>query len=385
MKIRNLVKTDFNVVSPEVLVGNLEGLLASNAYLVVKDHNRFLGVLSAFQHLQDPNQPVGQCIGSLPEINCDWDTDEVSKIMQRNGLVTVPVFEGNAFLGIVTLQDIVSALTSYSSDLERKLKTLETNREVTIDGLEKEIEEYRQLIKVFTHYKHSIEKILKTKSDLLADVSHEVRNPLQIILSYARQGLTKVDQNKSELIHRYFSRINDAGEKMLILVDDLLDLSALEAGKSQYEFSSGSLSELVEIVLEEYQLILESKQITCSFTKPTCADSVNMDRNRIIQVIRNLISNACKFSPEAGRIRVEISLVTGHLHCSVIDWGIGIPENAFGELFTKYVRSSHQDIQGNGLGLSIAYRIIKDHQGQIFAKPNPEGGTIFTFTLPLSD
>jgi signal transduction histidine kinase len=110
-----------------------------------------------------------------------------------------------------------------------------------------------------------------------------------------------------------------------------------------------------------------------------------MDRNRIIQVIRNLLSNACKFSPEASRIRLEIDRVENQLQCSVIDWGHGIPEGEFGELFTKYTRSSQQDIQGYGLGLSIAYRIIKDHHGQIFAKPNPKGGVIFTFTLPLSD
>lgn len=382
MKIGNLVRTDFEVISPEVAISDLSGLLSENTYLVVKEHNKFKGILSSHQKFLEPHRSAGHYLDFFPEIDFNSTTSEVTKILQTYGLVTAPVFDSNGFVGVILLHDIVKALTDRCSDLEDELDRQEKERGSRIGELKAEIEEYKQLVGIFTKYKHSIEKILETKSNLLADVSHEIRNPLHVILSYAKKGQVNTDKDENKTTYQYFTRIKDSGEKILILVNDLLDLSKLEAGKPNYRFEKVNLFELTELVVEEYQLILESKLITCDIKKPEDDVFARGDCNRIMQVIRNLLSNACKFSPDQSHVRIELYRLHNEAGFSITDWGYGIPKDRVGELFTKYSRSSESEIQGTGLGLSIAYKIVNDHNGRLFVKPNPEGGSIFTFTLP---
>ncbi len=383
MKIENLVRTDFEVISPEVMLSDLDELMVKNSYLAVYDQDVFLGILSTFRIKSLPNQPAKQSLDDCPEIEKDTEFDKAAELMQAQGYTHAKVFDCGRFIGILLFKDLVATLFNQIFHLDLSVENPVHSPHETISTQEKGISEYQELVRSFTHYKQSIEKILKNKSDLLADVSHEIRHPMHIILSYAKQGMQKTDTETNELIKRYFSRIHDVGEKVLLLINDLLDLSKLESGKTRYTFENCDLSELVEVVLEEYQLILESKQITCYFKRPGCDCSTRMDKNRMLQVIRNLVSNACKFSPEKSHIRIEVDIVDHELHFSIIDWGYGIPEEGFDDLFKKYTRISQKNIKGTGLGLSIAHSIINDHKGHIYAKPNPEGGSIFTFTLPM--
>ena len=383
MKIENLVRTDFEVISPEVMLSDLDELLTNNSYLAVYDQDVFLGILSAFRLKSLTDRPAKHSLDDCPEIEIDTKIEKAAKLMQAEGCAHAKVFKGGRFIGMLLFEDLVTSLLNHTSHPHLSSNNPARSQHETILKQEKEITECRELVRSFTQYKQSIEKILKNKSDLLADVSHEIRNPMHIILSYARQGMQKVDTEKDKLINRYFSRIHDAGEKVLLLINDLLDLSKLESGKTRYEFENCDLSELVATVLDEYQLILESKQMTYYFKRPDFECSTKMDKNRMLQVIRNLVSNAYKFSPEESHIRIELDIIDNELHFSIIDWGFGIPEKGFDDLFKKYSRTSKKDIKGTGLGLSIAYNIINDHKGTLYAKPNPEGGSIFTFTLPM--
>ncbi len=386
MKIKNLVRTDFDVISPELKVSQVEHRLTGTRCLVVKKQDVFLGILTSSKAVSAGNSMVADCIDSSPRIDGECDIWEVGKIMSKYQHDTVPVFLEDCFVGIVSQDDILQSLTEYCESLEEGNKRNRNNTSApSIRHLKRENEQYHNLVKTFNRYRESMEKVLKIKSDLLADVSHELRNPLHIILSYAKQGLKRVDNGNDESVFRYFSRIVDSGNKMLLLVNDLLDLSKLEAGKTNYEFSEHQLSKQVEAVLEEFNVLLESKKIEIEFKKPTFPDFVIMDKNRILQVIRNLISNAHKFSPDYSRIKIEITQEENALAVSITDWGCGIPKNKMSKVFKKYeqVKQSETINCGTGLGLSIAQRIVFDHKGKIFATQNPQGGSVFTFTLPL--
>ncbi len=383
MKIENLVRTDFEVISPEVMLSDLDELPINNSYLAVYDQDEFLGTISTLRLIPPPNRSAKQSLDDCPGIEKNTEIERAAEIMQEQQCTYAKIFDQGNFIGILLFKDLVSALLNQTSRPDLPVDDPFDSLHETIQKQTQEITDYRELVRSFSYYKQTIEKILKGKSDLLADVSHEIRNPMHIILSYAKQGMQTINTEKDELIHRYFSRINDAGEKVLLLINDLLDLSKLESGKAQYDFENCDLSELVETVLEEYQLILESKKITHYYKRPEVECSTKMDKNRMLQVIRNLVSNACKFSPEESHIRIELDIIDHDLHFSIIDWGCGIPEESFDNLFEKYTRTSQKDIKGTGLGLSIAFNIINDHNGHIYARPNPEGGSIFTFTLPM--
>jgi signal transduction histidine kinase len=238
----------------------------------------------------------------------------------------------------------------------------------------------------------SAENANRAKSIFLANMSHELRTPLHGILSFSRFGIKKLETAPKEKLAMYFDQINQSGTKLLNLLNDLLDLSKLSAGKMEYNMQRNDISKVIDAVRSEFDSALAEKNITLIIEKPPFCTIAFYDEVRIGQVIGNLVSNAIKFTQEGGRIRIyfdETSLEDGEpaIMVSIEDDGIGIPESELSAIFEKFRQSSltSTGAGGTGLGLAICDEIIHGHGGRIWAENNPQGkGAIMRFLLPVN-
>ena len=231
---------------------------------------------------------------------------------------------------------------------------------------------------------NSIETKAKSKGEFLASVSHEMRTTLHGILSFSRFGVNKLNTASPEKKLYYFEMINQSGHTLLSLLDDLLDLSKMEAGRMNFDFKSSKFLELVNYVVDEFSSLTSEREIAIHLEKPETEIVTSQDQKRIQQVIRNLLSNAIKFSPDKGDIKVSVNITNGNISTSVKDNGKGIPDSELQSVFDQYVQSSanKESSGGTGLGLSICREIIRAHKGRIWAENHSEGGAIFTFEIP---
>ena len=232
------------------------------------------------------------------------------------------------------------------------------------------------------------------KSSFLANMSHELRTPMHGILSYARFGLKRFDNAPREKLEEYFQEIEDSGNRLLGLLNEILDLSRLSSGKMGYGFQTENIVEEVDSVLFEFAGAAAAKSIRLKKEIPDYPIMVDFDRNRITQVLRNLLSNAVKFSPKDSAIQIEVLPMpdTGSVadikmvEISIRDRGVGIPEDELLIVFNQFIQSSKtkNEAGGMGLGLAICKQIIEDHFGSIQVQQNQGDGSVFSFVLPAA-
>lgn len=226
----------------------------------------------------------------------------------------------------------------------------------------------------------------KSKSEFLANMSHELRTPMHSILSFSQFGLDKLSQEPipTDKLEKYLTRIESSGQRLLSLLNNLLDLSKLDAGKFPFNPSKQNLNQIVKTALEDVAGMSMSKQIKLHFLPEQDPLWVNCDVDQIAQVVRNLLGNAIKFSEPKTTIDILIEQLENEILLKVIDSGVGIPEQELEHIFDKFAQSSttNKGAGGTGLGLAICKEFIDLHQGKIWAENNPEGGACVNVKLP---
>lgn len=242
--------------------------------------------------------------------------------------------------------------------------------------------------------KERAEMANRMKSEFVANISHELRTPMHAILSFSELGKNRYGKVDGEKIVSYFDRIHGSGQRLILLINDLLDISKLEAGQLQIHKRSSDLLVLLENAFAEIRPLFLSKrvEIVVEVHAPT---KVNVDPDRLSQVIINLLSNAVRFSPEDSKLWINFEpgqlppLVQGEapreaLGLTVTDAGVGIPASDLESIFEKFVQSSRTKTGagGTGLGLSICRQIMNLHQGSITASNAPGLGAVFKLLLP---
>ncbi|MDD5249558.1 MAG: PAS domain-containing protein, partial [Rhodocyclaceae bacterium] len=245
--------------------------------------------------------------------------------------------------------------------------------------------------------KEAAEQASFSKSEFLANMSHELRTPMHAILSFAGLGRDRALTAAPAKLAEYFSRIYASGERLLQLVNDLLDLSKLEAGKMPIDAGSVDLAQLAREVAHDLEAMIEARHQRLLFAPPHCNTHVGGDAVRLAQVVRNVLSNALKFTPAGRHVMVEFAaaeLPGGRraedsgmlpaLRMTIADDGIGIPEAELETVFDKFFQSSktRTGAGGTGLGLAICKEIVLAHRGTIAARNRPEGGAAFDVILP---
>jgi len=224
------------------------------------------------------------------------------------------------------------------------------------------------------------------KSNFLTNISHELRTPLHGILSFASFGVKKHASANPDKILDYFQKIQQSGETLLMLLNDLLDLAKLESGKVTFEFRLADLGSLIDSMRKGYNSLALERNLTVRCEHSEANEKIVLDADKIGQVLRNLFSNAIKFSPNGGTIDITTFKKADSIVVSVRDQGAGIPENELENVFDKFVQSSKtkNGAGGTGLGLAICRDIIAAHKGRIWAENNPDKGANLSFEIPLS-
>lgn len=240
-----------------------------------------------------------------------------------------------------------------------------------------------------TRAKEAAEAASMAKSSFLASMSHELRTPMHAILSYSDLGLEKAEGVEHDKLRRYYQRINVSGKRLLGLINDLLDLAKLEAGKMNYELAAHDLQTLVDDALGEVRPLLERKGLVLQFQPDEQPISLICDRNRVLQVLVNLLGNAVKFTPEGKHIYLgflrDEPMRGGGIGSGIRlrDEGPGVAVDELESIFEKFIQGSTTHKQGGtGLGLAICRDIVRDHGGDVYASNDPTGGAVFTLLLP---
>ena len=224
----------------------------------------------------------------------------------------------------------------------------------------------------------------EAKSDFILSVSHELRTPMHAILNFAEMGRKKVSDDNSEKIQLYFSRIEESGERLLGLINELLDLTRLESGNIELNKSYACVYEIVKSCNDQMMSLIEAKNLDVKINKPQGKVCSCVDKARISQVVINLLSNAIKFTPENKKIVISIDKKDDNLRVSVENEGTKIPDEEIDAVFNKFVQGSviAPGVGGSGVGLAICKEIIKLHNGDIWAENN-KNGVNFSFTVPV--
>ncbi|MFT4924311.1 MAG: PAS domain S-box-containing protein [Phenylobacterium sp.] len=243
--------------------------------------------------------------------------------------------------------------------------------------------------------KNIAEQANRSKSEFLANMSHELRTPMHSILSFARFGsdMLNSDRVKVAKLSKYYSRITTSGNKLLKLLNNLLDLSKLDAGKFPFSPAMRPIKPAVDHVVQEIAGLAHEKSLLIKVKNTSIHPQVWCDNELFQQIVRNLLANAIRFSHEGGKIAVvicdtQLGGSNGAIEAvalTVSDQGVGIPEMELAHIFNKFVQSSmtNKGAGGTGLGLAICKDLVGLHHGKIYAKNNSAGGATFNVKLPV--
>jgi signal transduction histidine kinase/CHASE3 domain sensor protein/CheY-like chemotaxis protein len=281
------------------------------------------------------------------------------------------------------LRESQSRLELQQAELEQTNAQLEEHTEL----LENQRDDLSRTKADLAARAQELERASRYKSDFLANMSHELRTPLNSTLILAKLLADNAQGNLTEEQIRYAQTIRSAGIDLLNLINDILDLSKIEAGHMEVQPEEVPLSRLVESLRNVFEPLAMQKGLELRTSiAPRCPDAIETDRLRLEQVLKNLLSNAIKFT-EAGSVSLDVSQVDGRLAISVTDTGIGIPreqQSVVFEAFRQADGTTNRKYGGTGLGLSIGRELTRLLGGELNLTSEPGRGSIFTVVLPLA-
>ena len=264
-----------------------------------------------------------------------------------------------------------------------------TERKVAEDRLRRVREDYtQQLAEANAELEmtnRELERANRLKSEFLASMSHELRTPLHTIIGFSELLGEELEGPLNEKQQRFVQHIHKDSLHLLELINDVLDISKIEADRLELRPEAFDFTALIAESLASVRSLAEAKShvLESASEVPT---AVEADRLRIKQVLVNLLSNAIKFTPEGGRIRLDARVHDASVVVSVRDNGIGIPAEEHEFIFDKFhqVGATTKGVrEGTGLGLAITKRLVEQHGGTISVESRPQQGSTFVFTLPL--
>jgi signal transduction histidine kinase len=230
-----------------------------------------------------------------------------------------------------------------------------------------------------------LELASRHKSEFLANMSHELRTPLNAIIGFSEVLSERLFGEINEKQAEYISDILQSGQHLLSLINDILDLSKIEAGRMELELSDFNLPSTIEQTV----VLVRERALRRGITLGRMVDErlgpIRADERKVKQVLLNLLSNALKFTPEGGKIDVRAAVNDGVVEISVTDTGIGISPEDQEAVFEEFrqVGTASKKVEGTGLGLAISRKFIELHGGKIWVTSQVGTGSTFAFTLPL--
>jgi signal transduction histidine kinase len=290
-------------------------------------------------------------------------------------LLVVPLLREHRMIGALTVQRKV--LGQFGDGPIRLLQTFAAQSAIAIWNarLFHEIEEKGQQLEIAS----------KHKSQFLANMSHELRTPLNAVIGYTELIQDKIYGEVPEKIRDVLVRVEKNGRHLLGLINEVLDISKMEAGRLTLSLGDYSMGEVVQMVSAAVEALATEKHIALKVVVAADLPRGWGDESRLKQVVLNLVGNAIKFT-DTGEVKVEVAASNGTFLVSVADTGPGISSEDQQHIFEEFRQvdsSSTRPKGGTGLGLSIAKRIVELHGGCMWVESSVGKGSIFWFTVPI--
>jgi signal transduction histidine kinase len=307
--------------------------------------------------------------------NVRQDPDSVPVMAQARSQLSVPIVYQNEVRAVISLQSPhPEAFGQHDLDF---ITRLADHAAIAIEN---------------ARLYHQAQAANQAKTEFMSVASHELKVPMTSIKGFAKLLTLGTGGQVTQQQRKFLEVISSNVDRMNRLVADLLDVSRIEAGRLRLEMGNVNLQEIIETVVQSVKAQIDAKELTLELDVPASVPPVWGDRDRLIQVLTNLVSNAYKYTPNGGQIHIIVNGKTepespDSLTISVRDTGVGISSEDQERLFTKFFRADDprvRDVAGTGLGLSITKSLIETHGGEIWFQSEPGHGTTFTFTLPVA-
>jgi signal transduction histidine kinase len=222
------------------------------------------------------------------------------------------------------------------------------------------------------------------KSQFLANMSHEVRTPLNAIIGFSQVLHEQMFGELNERQHADVEDVLEAGRHLLSLINDVLDLAKIEAGKMELELSQVALPEVLRSAISIHSERASRGGVELALGMEPEAITIAADERRVRQIVFNLVSNAVKFTPPEGRVDLSARLDDGQVEISVADTGPGIPPEDLEKIFEEFEQTAAgKQAEGTGLGLPLSRKLVELHGGRLWAETQPGKGSTFRFVLPI--
>ena len=296
--------------------------------------------------------------------------------LRVNSFLVVPMIARGRTVGVLSADNRASRapIPAHTVDL---LQTFAAHAAVAVENA--------RLFQEIQDASRQLEAASQHKSEFLANMSHELRTPLNAIIGFSEVLSERMFGELNEKQAEYLRDIYASGTHLLSLINDILDLSKIEAGRMELELTDFDLPTAIDNALTLVRDRAGRRSITLETAVDVRLGAVRADERKIRQVVLNLLSNAIKFTPEGGRIEVRAVPVDGSVEVSVSDTGVGIAPEDQEAVFEEFrqVGTAAKKVEGTGLGLTLCRKFVELHGGKIWVKSQVGVGSTFTFTLPV--
>ncbi|WP_227369415.1 ATP-binding protein [Halomonas sp. M20] len=294
----------------------------------------------------------------------------------------VPIYDGETLIG---MYGIANGHQGYDEALLERLKPFTATCALLIN-LYRQFAEREQVMQELAYARDEAERASQAKSEFLSGMSHEFRTPLNAILGFAQLLLNSRRSPLDERQRRQVAHVEKSGHHLLNLINEVLDLSQIEAGRLQLSLEAVSLQVVIQDVVETLSAAAYQGDVTIKFDECTEDLRVRADYTRLKQVLLNLLSNAIKYNSRPGHVHIHCRPRQETLRVIVSDTGPGIPKDRHAELFQPFSRlgAEHGAIEGTGIGLSLTKKLVERMAGTIGVESVKGRGSQFWFELPLA-
>jgi len=294
----------------------------------------------------------------------------------HRALLGVPLLSEDEVIGVLAVTRKTPGL--FEPETVRLLSTFATQSALAIQNA--------RLFLEIEDKSRQLEAASQHKSEFLANMSHELRTPLNAIIGFSEVLSERMFGELNEKQVEYLKDIYSSGQHLLSLINDILDLSKIEAGRMELEVTDFDLPSAIDNALILIRERASRRGIKLGSAIDDRVGLIRGDERKVKQVLLNLLSNALKFTPEGGRIDVRAEMNDGKAEISVADTGVGIAPEDQEAIFEEFqqVGTADKKVEGTGLGLALSRKFIELHGGRIWVKSPPAKGSKFSFTLPAS-
>jgi len=306
---------------------------------------------------------------ATPRMRARWRARGVKSLLM------VPMRRQSDVIGVIGVSH--QDLGAFSQSHVDLLKTFADQAVIAIENI--------RLFNEIQDKSRQLEAASQHKSEFLANMSHELRTPLNAIIGFSEVLTDRMFGELNEKQEEYLKDIYASGTHLLSLINDILDLSKIEAGRMELELTEFDLPTALDNALMLVRERAGRRSIALHTKIDNQVGQIRADERKVRQVVLNLLSNAIKFTPEGGRIDVGAVPKDGLVEVSVSDTGIGIAPEDQEKVFEEFrqVGTAAKKVEGTGLGLTLCRKFVELHGGRIWVKSEPGVGSTFTFTIPV--